>query len=452
VWDGWIASGGGAAIEWLEGSSLGSESQSGLPFSSSLWEAEAMSKTPFQSPLSSAQVSGPVGAPDFLQLRHWYETQSRVLPWRESPSFYRVWVSEIMLQQTQVVTVLPYFERFIQRFPTVEVLAHAPLEEVLLHWSGLGYYSRARNLHRGAQQVVFERKGLFPQTRAEWLEIPGVGPYTAGAILSIAGNQVEAILDGNVERVLSRLVQLGRAAGDSAYKAELWQLSQAWVQHAQAAGLPPSLSNQALMELGALVCTPRQPQCPRCPIQGACGASQAKTIQSFPEKKKRPEWLHVSEKVHCIFRITQDPLAQPDAFDLEGCRLSQVSSLEVLLRQRLPGEWRAGLWDFLEALPSDWEPLVQLGTTESQHVVTRHKIHRTTQVWRWPSAVLGPSGSRRGSDFPLPEGMRWVSVDPIAVPVGSALTRSLRKIVSEFSVFRASWPASEPECRAPQAE
>jgi adenine-specific DNA glycosylase len=163
-------------------------------------------------------------------LGQWFERTSRVLPWRETPSPYRVWISEIMLQQTQVVTVVPYFERFLARFPTVESLAQASEDDVLLNWAGLGYYSRARNVHATAKQVA--ATGGFPASREAWLELPGVGPYTAGAISSIAYDQVEPILDGNVERVISRVKALDRSRGDSAYKGHLWKLSGLSVQMA----------------------------------------------------------------------------------------------------------------------------------------------------------------------------------------------------------------------------
>jgi len=175
------------------------------------------------------------------QMAGWFERQQRILPWRENPDTYRVWISEIMLQQTQVVTVIPYFEKFIARFPTVQALAQAPEEDVLLHWAGLGYYSRARNIHRAAK--IIDQAGCFPSTREGWLEIPGVGHYTAGAILSISLNQPEAILDGNVERVLSRARRVSRMKGDSFYKERLWRLSRIVVERAFDLKIPPRAAN-----------------------------------------------------------------------------------------------------------------------------------------------------------------------------------------------------------------
>src|SRR5690606_19350851 len=155
----------------------------------------------------------------------------------------RVWISEIMLQQTQVATVVPYFERFMERFPTVRDLAEAPEEELMRHWAGLGYYSRARNLQKAAQ--VIHRRGKFPDSREQWQELPGFGPYTAGAIASIAMNLPEPILDGNVERVFSRLC---RVADPGAGNKRLWELAEAGVKEADRAGHPPRDFNQALME------------------------------------------------------------------------------------------------------------------------------------------------------------------------------------------------------------
>jgi A/G-specific adenine glycosylase len=340
------------------------------------------------------------------RLDEWFDSQKRVLPWRNSPSFYRVWISEIMLQQTQVATVIPYFERFVAKFPTVESLAQASLEDVLLLWSGLGYYSRARNLHRGAQMIVGKRTGRvsFPATREEWLKIPGVGNYTAGAILSIAGNQPEAILDGNVERVLSRVKLVDRVEGDAAYKAMLWKISREWVELAYAQGIQPSNLNQALMELGATVCSLRNPNCPACPLQETCQAKAEGLQDQFPPKKKPKEWIPVEEHFHCV--------VSPRG--------------EVLLRLREGSEWRSGLWDLLEESPQKLlgGKILLLGQVESKHVVTRHKIRRTTSVWRASGGEL--AGSRAQ--------LRWVSLDRMDVPAGSALKKTLQKVVTEFPV------------------
>jgi A/G-specific adenine glycosylase len=343
--------------------------------------------------------------PELKKLAAWFERQKRVLPWRDEPSVYRVWISEIMLQQTQVVTVVPYFERFLKRFPTVEALAGAPEEDVLLHWAGLGYYSRARNIHKAAKQIV--AAGCFPRDREEWLEIPGVGDYTAGAILSIAQGKAEAILDGNVERVLSRVRRISRARGDAAYKARLWRLSRFFVTRAHQEKIEPSVLNQALMELGATVCTPKKPKCLLCPIAKLCRAHEFSEEEAFPPKKKPKQWIEKIETVHCLL-------------DARGKKM--------WLERRKPGEWRAGLWDF----PS--QPIAKslgfggarrIGTVESRHIVTRHKIVRTTHVWQLESKLLKASE-------PLPDS-RWVSVSDPEVAVGSALRKTLQQISETYS-------------------
>ena len=342
------------------------------------------------------------------RLEGWFERQKRMLPWRDDPSLYRVWVSEIMLQQTQVVTVIPYFERFMGRFPTVESLAEADSEEVMKYWAGLGYYSRARNLHRGAQTIVSDG---FPKDRAGWLEIPGVGEYTAGAILSIALGQPEAILDGNVERVLSRVRRVSRLRGDAAYKARLWRLSRAFVVRAFERGLKPSAINQALMELGATTCSVRSPKCLLCPLQEICQASRGGEAELYPPKKKRKEWIEVAEELHCFL-------------DGKG---------RCLVRRREKGEWRAGLWDLLSERGSERE-WKKLGVVESRHVVTRHKISRKTHVWVAANSRRAVATWSAAEDAPGESAVKWVDVREPEVPVGSALKKVWQQIAERFPV------------------
>ncbi len=197
----------------------------------------------------------------------WYADNARQLPWRDQPYAYPVWVCEIMAQQTRIETVIPYFERWMQRFPTLQALAEAPEQEVLQLWEGLGYYSRARNLHRAARLVMEGYQGQIPSTRAELEKLPGIGRYTAGAIASIAFGQDEAALDGNIRRVLARVFDVQTPARTPAGERILWELA---VTH-----LPPGRAgdfNQALMDLGATVCTPRAPRCEDCPLAALCQA------------------------------------------------------------------------------------------------------------------------------------------------------------------------------------
>ena len=210
----------------------------------------------------------------------WYRRQRRDLPWRRTADPYRVWLSEVMLQQTTVATALPYYEAFLARFPDLETLAAAPLEDVLARWAGLGYYRRARHLHAAARELVARHGGRFPRDLEAALALPGVGPYTARAVLSIAYGVPEPVVDGNVRRVLARLLLL-RGPG--------WRDERAF--HEPAARLlargAPGDWNQALMELGATACAPRAPACPACPLARHCRARAAGLQEQLPEKKPR---------------------------------------------------------------------------------------------------------------------------------------------------------------------
>jgi A/G-specific adenine glycosylase len=222
------------------------------------------------------------------QLLAWFRQFQRDLPWRRTNDPYRIWVSEIMLQQTRVAAVIPYYERFLARLPDVRALAEAPQEEVLRHWSGLGYYSRARNLQKAAQQIVALHDGEFPQDEESILALPGIGSYTGAAILSIAFGAKHAVLDGNVARVLARL---GAIRGDL-------RESHRWQSLQKTAGdlldrKSPGAWNQAMMELGAMVCTPRAPQCLVCPAAKFCRARQLGDPESFPEKRKKTEAVQI---------------------------------------------------------------------------------------------------------------------------------------------------------------
>ena len=215
-------------------------------------------------------------------LEDWFAKHARDLPWRRVPSPYRVWVSEIMLQQTQVATVIPYFEHFIARFPDVQSLAAATEHDVLALWSGLGYYRRARMLHAAAREVA-AGGGELPIERKTLLALPGIGPYTAGAILSIAFNQPEPIVDGNVERVFARITSERRAIKSKAAGEAAWR----WAESLVKAGAKPRALNQALMELGATVCTPQNPRCDACPISGLCEARKHGEQSKLPRAAKR---------------------------------------------------------------------------------------------------------------------------------------------------------------------
>jgi A/G-specific adenine glycosylase len=217
--------------------------------------------------------------PDSLALIEWYQGVKRPLPWRKNRDPYRIWVSEVMLQQTTVAAVIPFYERFMKRFPKLEELARSPIEDVIAHWAGLGYYSRARNLHLAAIELA---KSGFPRTHAELSKLPGFGPYTARAVSSLAFDEKTGVLDGNVIRVLSR--RHGR-------RVEWWKpqgrklLQELADEHAQVDH--PADLNQAMMELGATVCTPTSPKCGDCPWTGSCVARKTKTVSDLPLRKPR---------------------------------------------------------------------------------------------------------------------------------------------------------------------
>ena len=232
-------------------------------------------------------------------LLRWFAENARDLSWRRTLDPYAIWVSEIMLQQTQVKTVIPYWERWMRQLPTLRALAKAPPEKVLKLWEGLGYYTRARNLQKAARQIVRGHGGRFPTGFDDILALPGVGRYTAGAIASIAFNQPAPILDGNVIRVLTRLFGIGENPRAKDTNLQLWGLARALVGLAanfqfsifnsqfSLAG-PCSALNQSLMELGALVCTPRQPRCGECPVRRHCAARKADRVEMIPNLGKRP--------------------------------------------------------------------------------------------------------------------------------------------------------------------
>ena len=212
----------------------------------------------------------------------WYRSAARDLPWRNRPEPYAVWLSEVMLQQTQVETVRPYFERFLTRFPAISDLAAAREEEILAAWQGLGYYRRARQLQAAAQHMVREHGGRFPVELADALALPGVGRYTAGAVLSIAYGKPHSAVDGNVARVLARLSgEEGRIESGPGH-ARLWELADALVPRTD-----PGTWTQALMELGALVCTPRRPRCGACPVMDACVAAATGRAEVIPPLRRR---------------------------------------------------------------------------------------------------------------------------------------------------------------------
>ncbi|HSN68575.1 MAG TPA: A/G-specific adenine glycosylase, partial [Thermoanaerobaculia bacterium] len=228
-------------------------------------------------------------------LERWFLEEQRDLPWRREYDPYEIWVAEVMLQQTRMEVVVPYFRRFVARFPDVAALAAASEADVLAVWSGLGYYRRARMLHQGAKFLA-GRGGAMPDREEELRSIPGVGRYTAGAIASIAFDRAAAVVDGNVARVASRLERLDAPLGSAALAAAEWE----WAERLVRAARSPRALNQGLMELGARICRPRNPLCGRCPLARSCKARAAGDPESYPRRPERPRPLAVRVRLFLV--------------------------------------------------------------------------------------------------------------------------------------------------------
>jgi len=316
------------------------------------------------------------------RLRRWYAKNRRELPWRNTRDPYRIWVSEVMLQQTRVAAVVPYYERFLEKFPDVETLARAPGEELLAAWSGLGYYSRARNLREAARRVV--ERGGFPEDYEGLLSLPGVGGYTAAAVGSMAFGLSRAVVDGNVLRVMSRLTNDPGDTGAARTRRRLADEARRLLDQSD-----PGEYNQAIMELGAVVCLPKQPLCPQCPVSADCEALAAGTERELPVKLRR-EKAHRIEKTVAI-----------------GVRRGSV-----LLRLR-PARSRklAGFWELPEADEIGREKLgEELGSF--RHSITNHNYR--FRVFR---AAVNRA----------PAGFRWIGRERLPeMPLSTVAKKALR--------------------------
>lgn len=328
------------------------------------------------------------------RLLEWYGRHKRDLPWRRTDDPYRIWVAEIMLQQTQVETVIPYYHRFLERFPTVEALAEASLDEVLKAWEGMGYYARARNLHAAAQAVVDRFDGQVPNTWGDLTGLPGVGPYTAGAILSIAFRRQVAAVDGNVRRVLSRLFAIEEPIDQGPIQRKLRELADELVPADK-----PGRFNQALMDLGATVCKPKRPACLICPINDLCAANQKGLQNVLPVTTKRKPTPHYDVTAGVIWNG-------------EG---------RVLIAQRPTNGLLGGLWEFPGGKQEPGESLraclqreirEELGIeiTVGEHITSVDHAYTHFRITLHAFHCQHEAGEPRALEC---EGWCWVSLDEL---------------------------------------
>lgn len=330
-------------------------------------------------------------------LNHWFYIHQREMPWRKTKDPYLIWVSEVMLQQTQVDTVIPYYLRFTQRFPTMEALAEAELEEVLALWKGLGYYRRAENLHKGVKKIVFELEGRFPTNLKEMAQIPGIGAYTAGAILSIAFNQPVPAVDGNVMRIMARQFAIDEDIGSGKSKKLFEKLV---MEHMEG---EPSVYNQALMELGALICTPRSPKCSECPVRKECKAYAQGNPEAYPVKSKKEKPVELTY-VALI-------LKNGDAYHME---------------KRPEQGMLANLWGFPLLDEAYYEALSALGQPLNPviHVFTHRK-------WLLKPIVVEYTEKNKGflKELIDEDTVQFFSVDDIQrLPIGTAFLKILDRL------------------------
>jgi A/G-specific adenine glycosylase len=340
------------------------------------------------------------------ELKHWFEEEKRDLPWRGKFCPYGVWVSEIMLQQTQVAVVIPYFERWMTRFPTIESLAAASIEEVIKLWEGLGYYSRARNLHKGSRYVVSRHGGKLPEDAASLSKIPGLGPYTTGAILSFAFHQKAPAVDGNVMRVLARFIGLEEDISLPATRKRVQAVTEAFLPDHE-----PWVIMEALIELGALVCK-RDPQCGNCPLQRDCAAYLSGREKELPIKGKQADTIPLIRDVVII-------------------RWQNL----VLVRKGIEGQIMADLYEFpyFEREEAEVAVLIEkkLGLTcQYQHTLspvkqtfTRYRAQLFPTVWE----------AKQKRDVP---GYQWVSEEALlSYPFSSGHRRILNSLKAHDAHF-----------------
>lgn len=363
------------------------------------------------------------------RLLEWYDSARRDLPWRRSRDPYAILVSEYMLQQTQVITVIPYYERFLRAFPTVEALAAAPEQAVLREWAGLGYYSRARHLHAAATKIVADYDGQVPDRFAELLFLPGVGRYVAGAVASIAFGVAVAAVDANVVRVVGRLMALEESPDRPRTRLWIEDVATELIPHQR-----PGDFNQALMELGALVCTPADPACGRCPLAPYCRACASGHPADYPPPATRKAEVVAVE---------------------EACAVVRRGARFLLVRFGAGSPRYRGLWAFPSTEPPPGGDAAEALTTwlrtglgvsarvesewaEMRHQVTRHRIRRRIFLCEAISrdAIRHARKPQRALDLAHVEEMAWVTLDEAAaLPLGAPCRRILDLLRESASLF-----------------
>jgi A/G-specific adenine glycosylase len=346
-------------------------------------------------------------------IRH-YRSTARDLPWRRTTDPYAIWLSETMLQQTQVKTVIPYFERWLAELPDIKSLCSAPQDQLLRLWSGLGYYSRATRLQLAARQIQERFPRGWPSNPQEWLELPGVGRYTAGAVCSIAFNQPTPIVDGNIDRVLSRLHGLSEPRESKEHQERLWLLANDLVLSSTSlhnlGGRRASDLNQSLMELGAVTCTPRNPECPKCPVHTFCRAFLAGDPTAYPAPKKRPTQLKKSLHVWILH-----------------------SREKFFVQKQAAGAWNAGLWQFPATAPDPTCPPLHPALFRLTHSITRHNFRVEVFLLR------GKTAADKAKVFSNGTWLNWTEMATLA------LSGLQRKILKKWSPAGPPKPLSTPD-------
>ncbi|GGH66236.1 A/G-specific adenine glycosylase [Phaeocystidibacter marisrubri] len=315
------------------------------------------------------------------KLRAWYRFNARKLPWRETTDPYAIWLSEVILQQTRVTQGLPYFDRFLETFPNVESLAASSEDKLMKLWEGLGYYSRARNLHKGAKYIV---ENGFPTSYDEWLKVPGVGPYTAAAIASFALHEEKAVVDGNVNRVIARLFAIHEPVNSTAGRKIIEEKASALIRKN-----PPAEHNQAIMELGALVCSPKSPDCSICPWNTECLALATGLVNTLPVKIKKT-------------KVMEEDLYYTAIYSLNGLYVQ---------KRGVDGIWKS-LYELIPISGNSLslEPDMKLSSERfnTTHLLSHRKLNLHIDVIEWP--IQSPE---------LWEGytlVRWNDIDNLAFP------------------------------------